>query len=88
MIHLQRTIARLVLASALLAPVLFTGCAAHVRYYDEYGGDYHVWNDYEARSYRAYWVERREPYRKFRSLNHDEQRRYWEWRHAHQNAGR
>jgi hypothetical protein len=88
MIRLQRTIVPLILASAMLAPVVLTGCATRVRYYDEYGGDYHTWNDYEIRSYRAYWVERHEQYREFRTLNKDEQRSYWQWRHAHPDAGR
>jgi hypothetical protein len=35
------------LAVALAAPALITGCAAHVRYHDAGYGDYHAWNNNE-----------------------------------------
>jgi hypothetical protein len=71
------------LASGLVGMIVLSGCSAHVRYYDEYGGDYHAWNGYEVRRYHVYWNERHEPYREYPSLNKEEQRRYWEWRHQH-----
>jgi len=40
----------LVLGAAMLAPLSSSGCAARVRYYDEYHTDYHRWDDSEARA--------------------------------------
>ena len=84
----RRVLAHLLLTTAMLMPLLITGCAAHVRYYDEYGGDYHSWNGHEDRSYRAYWGERHENYREYKTLNKDEQRDYWKWRHEHPDSGK
>jgi len=41
---LFRRLASLLLAAALASPMLMTGCATHVRYYDPYYNDYHVWD--------------------------------------------
>ena len=73
----------LVLGSALAVPLLSSGCAARVHYYDSYYADYHPWNDGEARAYRVWLGERRYEYRDFSRLNRDEQRDYWRWRHDH-----
>jgi hypothetical protein len=73
----------LVLGAALAAPLLASGCAAHVRYYDDYYADYHPWNDGEARAYRVWLSERRYEYREFARLNREQQRDYWRWRHDH-----
>jgi hypothetical protein len=61
------------LASALAGMIILSGCSAHVRCYDEYGGDYHTWNGYEVWRYHVYWNERHEPYREYPSLNKEEQ---------------
>ncbi len=74
-------------AQGILAAVLLVavgaGCAGEVTYYDEDHHDYHRWNNREVVVYRSYWDSRREPYREYSSLNKDEQRDYWKWRHDH-----
>jgi hypothetical protein len=72
-----------VLVLALIAGL--SGCVVGVggRYYDPYYHDYHAWNDSEEAQFRIYLGERHEPYREYRRLGRDEQRGYWEWRHAH-----
>ena len=77
-----------ILSSACLAASLFvlaagSGCAARVRYYDEYHGDYHNWNHNEDLAYRRYWNDRHEQYHDYKNLNKDDQKRYWDWRHEH-----
>ena len=57
------------------------GCVAGVRVYDPEYNQYHHWNRGEEVQFRVYLDGRHEPYRKFRSLNRDEQRDYWKWRH-------
>lgn len=73
----------LVLACAMLAPLMGAGCAARVRYYDEYHSDYHRWDDGEIRAYRVWVGERHSDYREYNQLSKDEQRDYWNWRHEH-----
>ena len=81
---LRRFLECLVLASALLAPaVLSIGCAARVRVYDQYHGDWHQWNGNEDRAYRSYLNDHHEQYRDFGKQSADEQRDYWNWRHDH-----
>lgn len=72
-----------IIAFALLAPALLTGCAEHatVRVYDPYYSDYHVWNSGEIGYYRQWRVEVHRPYREYRTLPPAEQREYWAWRH-------
>jgi hypothetical protein len=83
MLRIKGYLGPLVLGAAMLAPVFASGCAARVRYYDEYHADYHPWNDGEVRAYRVWLVERHYEYRDFNRLNRDEQREYWRWRHDH-----
>lgn len=85
MLRIKGYLGPLVLGAAMLAPVLASGCAAHVRYYDEYHADYHPWNDGEARAYRVWLVERHYEYREFNRLSREDQRAYWNWRHDHPN---
>ena len=66
----------LLLAAAMILPVIGTGCAARVRYYDTQYHDYHVWNPGETRAYEEYWAECRKPYHKWTDLNDREQRKY------------
>jgi len=75
-----------ILATAILAPLAFTGCAARVRVYDEDHRDYHRWDDREDRAYRRYLGERHEEYREFSQRSNEEQRDYWNWRHSHPDA--
>jgi hypothetical protein len=60
------------------------GCTERVTYYDEEHHDYHRWNNHEVVVYHSYWDTHHQPYREYSSLNKDEQRDYWRWRHDHQ----
>ncbi len=73
----------LVLSAAMVAPLLTSGCAARVRYYDSYHSDYHYWNAREDHAYRVWLGERHYEYRDFNKLSSEKQREYWNWRHAH-----
>jgi hypothetical protein len=83
MFRLKSALGTLVLGTALVAPLLTSGCAARVRYYDDYYSDYHPWNDGEARAYRVWLGERHYEYREFNHLSREQQRDYWHWRHDH-----
>lgn len=83
MFRVKGFLGTLVLSAALVAPILTSGCAERVRYYDEYYTDHHPWNDGEASAYRAWLAERHYEYREFNRLNREQQRQYWRWRHDH-----
>jgi hypothetical protein len=83
MFRLKNYLGPLVLGAAITAPLLTSGCAAHVRYYDDYYADYHPWNDGEIRYYHIWLGERHYEYRDFNRLTRDQQRDYWRWRHEH-----
>jgi hypothetical protein len=55
-----------------------------VTYYDADRHDRHEWNEQEERAYR-HWIEeeRHQKYRDFKHASKQQQREYWEWRHAH-----
>jgi hypothetical protein len=77
--------ASLLLAVAVCAPLITSGCAEHrYRVYDPYHSDYHRWDAHE-RVYFNQWVieTHREPHREFRDLDRDDQKAYWNWRHDH-----
>lgn len=80
--QIRRLAKMLLLAAAMILPMIAPGCA-RVRYYDTKYHDYHVWNPGETRAYEEYWAERGKPYREWTDLNQHEQSEYWEWRHAH-----
>ena len=79
----KRYLGSLLLAGAMIAPVMLAGCEARVRYYDATYHDYHRWNSGEDRYYHRYWEERHQPYREWTQLNQSEQNDYWKWRHEH-----
>jgi hypothetical protein len=64
------------------------GCAVGFRVYDPDYGRYHYWNGQEETQFRVYLDGRHEPYRKFRSLEKDQQREYWKWRHERSDEDR
>lgn len=88
MFRITRCLGTLVLGAALVAPILTSGCAARVRYYDDYYGDYHRWDDGEMRVYRSWLGERHYEYRDYDRLSRDQQRDYWRWRHDHHDRDR
>jgi hypothetical protein len=83
MCRIYRFMGLFLLAAACAAPLVNTGCAARVRYYDDYHHDYHRWNNHEDVEYRIYLNGRHEDYREFRTLDRDRQNDYWKWRHDH-----
>jgi hypothetical protein len=79
----------ILVAAALVLPVISGGCSARVgvgyRYYDPYHSDYHVWDDHERVYYNNWVVEtHRRDHREYRKLKKNEQKDYWDWRHKHQ----
>ena len=62
------------------------GCAVGFRVYDPDYGSYHYWNGEEETQFRVYLDGRHEPYRRFRSMDKDQQRGYWKWRHKHERS--
>jgi hypothetical protein len=78
---------RSILMFATLAGLVVTSaCAVRggYRVYDPYYGDRHRW-DHREDAYYERWAREhhRESHREFRKLNRDEQKEYWNWRHAH-----
>ncbi len=75
-----RSLASLLLAVAIAAPVLTTGCEVHARVYDPYYRDYHVWATEEP--YYTQWEhDTHREHRDFDKRSTDEQKDYWNWRH-------
>ena len=83
MLRTQRYLGPVLLAAAIVVPLVGAGCAARTRYYDVEYRDYHRWDAAEDRAYRRYWAERREQYREWERLNDRERSDYWKWRHDH-----
>ena len=83
MIRLKGLMGTLVLSAAMVAPLLTAGCAARATYYDSWHGDYHHWDAREDHAYRVWLGEQHYEYRDFKKLSSDQQRDYWNWRHAH-----
>ena len=84
---MRRQLHILVMAAAILSPVIMTsGCATHVavgyRVYDPYYSDYHVWNNNEIVYYDQWLVATHRPHRDYRRLRRREQQDYWRWRHS------
>ena len=82
----SRFFSSLFLAGAMAFSISGTACAEHhpYRVYDPYYSDYHVWNDEEVVYYHQWARENhRDETRDFRKLRPEEQKEYWNWRHAH-----
>lgn len=77
----------LVLAATVAGTVLGSGCTASVRVFDADHQDYHSWDNREDRAYRRFLMERHQEYRSMSQLSDADQRDYWRWRHAHEDAG-
>ena len=78
----------LIVAAAMASAVVGgIGCVARVRLYDADRQDYHRWDDREDRAYRRYLGEQHREYLEMSQLNSEDQRNYWRWRHAHEDAG-
>lgn len=83
MLGIKKYLGSMVLCTAMLTPLLTSGCAARGRYYDGYYHDYHRWDGREDHQYRVWLTERHYEYRDFNRLDRDQQQDYWKWRHEH-----
>ncbi len=77
----MRSFAPLLLASVLAVPVFSTGCAAHVRVYDPYYHDYHVWAT-ETPYYTQWEHDTHRDHMDFNKRSDDDKKAYWDWRHS------
>ncbi len=87
MSRFRKELHSLVLAGSPIAPVMRTGCMAHVGMgyrYDPYYHDRHVWDDREI-VFCNQWADEthHDRHRDFRKLKKSEQQEYWNWRHNH-----
>jgi hypothetical protein len=80
---MRRYLTSLLLAATLVSPVIFSGCAAHVQYYDADHHDYHHWDNNEVVYYQRWEVETHRNHVDFAKRNDDEKKEYWNWRHSH-----
>ena len=75
---------KIILASLFLTVSLaMTACVGRVRVYDQWHSDYHRWDGREEVVYRGYLNDNHREYRPYTSLTVEDQRAYFEWRHAH-----
>jgi len=77
---LMKSFARVLLATAIAAPTLATGCAAHVGVYDPYYHDYHNWNG-EVVYYNQWEHDTHRDHVEFKDRSAADQKAYWDWRH-------
>lgn len=76
-----RRFAPILLAAALAAPSLCTGCAARVGVYDPYYHDRHVWAAEEP--YYTQWEhDTHRSHMDFNKRSQADQKAYWDWRHS------
>ena len=85
--HAHRFLSSLIVTAVLLAPAAAQATAApavkvQLRVYDRSHKDYHVWDDHEDSTYRAYLGDQHKTYRKYSTLNRKQQTTYWNWRHT------
>jgi len=85
---MRRYLGSLLLAAALVSPVVFSGCAARVRVYDADHGDYHTWDNNEVVYYQRWEVDTHRDHRDFDRRSNDEKKEYWNWRHSHSDNDR
>ena len=82
----SRSVGYLVSCSAILLTLITAGCAHH--YYNAYDPYYHQshYGDVREDDYYQRWAveNHMDPYRAYRNLSREDQRRYWDWRHRKQ----
>jgi hypothetical protein len=78
---LLRHFAPLLLAAALVSPVVMIGCATH-RYYDPYYNDYHVWDHHEVVYYNQWEHDTHRTHEDFNKRSEAEKKEYYTWRHS------
>lgn len=82
---LRRHLPAILLALALLSPVMISGCAARASntVYDPYYRDNHVRDNNEMFYYQRWETETHREHRDYKRRKSDEQKEYWDWRHKH-----
>jgi hypothetical protein len=70
----------LLLVGGTTPVLLTTGCEAHVRVYDPYYGDYHVWSG-ETVYYSRWEHDTHRDHVEFNSRSDADKKAYWDWRH-------
>jgi hypothetical protein len=73
----------IVVAAAILSPVIISGCAVHAHYYDTAHRDYHTWGPAEREPYARWEAENHRPHTDYGKLKDDDRQAYWNWRHDH-----
>lgn len=69
------------LFTTILGTALFnTGCESHVRVYDPYYHDYHVWAP-EAGYYSQWERDNHREHMDFNKRSDADKKAYWDWRH-------
>jgi hypothetical protein len=69
--------------AGIFATTSLTACAHPVEYYDPVYADRHRWDDREDIAYRRWEGERKFEHVEYERRGVEEQRAYWNWRHAH-----
>jgi len=85
----KRNFGLIFLALTLTLLVIATvGCAARVGYvYDPYYHDYHYWDNGEDVYYRGWLTTNHRDYVPYNKLGRDDQKAYWNYRHAQPDHG-
>jgi hypothetical protein len=89
--HAHRFLSAVIVTAALLAPVAVNAAATPAaapetasqrRVYDRSHKDYHVWDEHEDQTYRAYLGDQHIKYRSYSTLGRRRQATYWNYRHT------
>lgn len=78
-----RSLAPVLLGTALSFPLLLSGCTARVTYYDPYYHDYHRWDNHEVVLYGQWEHDTHRDHVEFNQRNDTDKKAYWDWRHSH-----
>lgn len=78
---LSQRLASLLMAAVVIVPLLCGGCAAHVRVYDPYYHDYHVWAT-ETPYYTQWEHDTHRDHVEFNQRSDTDKKAYWDWRHS------
>jgi hypothetical protein len=76
----------LAVITALVSPVVMSGCAARVetgyRVHDPYYNGYRNWDNDDVIYYQRWETDTHRHHEDFRKRNKEEQQEYWNWRHS------
>jgi hypothetical protein len=71
------------IVAGIFATASLASCSHPVEYYDPVYSDRHRWDDRESLAYGRWETEQRYQHIEYERRPVDEQRAYWNWRHAH-----